>query len=186
MIETNETQTSITYTCQNEASIEDSHPAQSSPQMLQETLTSAIAQLKNELHWKLQQLLSNQEQQLSEVGSKINFLTQELEQAILDFQKIARVANHTYRSLQSSVEVAHQTTDGDRKSVIPDELNIVATHPAKLPVVEKYGLGYILKDKTLDLSKLQFSLHAAKSRESLERWLVTRRQEMKDKFSGIS
>jgi hypothetical protein len=112
--------------------------------------------------------LSTQEQKLSEVGENINALTQKLEQEILDFQKFAGVANRIYRSFKLLVEQTNKKTNGNYQSLIPDELNIVATHPSKLPVVEKYGFGYILKEKTVDLSKVKLSIYASKSPEALK------------------
>ena len=155
MMEKNISQTSVTDIGNTDLTMErDCDTFQLSSQILQKSLTSAIAKLEKEIQEKLRQLLSNQKQQLSEVGEKINALTQELEQAILDFHKIARVANHTNCSLQSFVKKIHNTTEGNHQSVIPDELNIVAIHHSKLPVVKQHGSGYILKDKTVDLSKL--------------------------------
>ena len=185
-LETNIPQTSLTSISQTASLMgRDSYPSQSSLQMVQESLNSAIAQLEEELLRKLQQLLLTQEKKISQVAENINGLTQELEQAMLDFQNFAQVANQTYHSLQLFGEQLNNITDGNHQSVIPDELNIITTHPSKLPVVEKHGLGYILKDKTLNLSKSNLSIQASKSRQSLERWLEARRRDMEDKFSGI-
>ena len=155
MIEANIVQKSITNLCHNDSLVMRKNSA-SKPysQVLQESLSLAISQLENEIQGKLRQLLSNQKQQLSEVGESINSLTQELEKAILEIHKIARATNNTYRSLQSLVEQTNKTTDCKYQSTILEELNIVATNYSRFPVVEKHNSGYILKERKIDFSKL--------------------------------
>jgi hypothetical protein len=140
-----------------------------SPQMLQESLSSAVVQLKTELQDKLEELLSKQEYQLLEIGENINTLTQELEQAIAAFLQIAQQANKTYSSLQFLGESVDKKLNNLSKAGGKDTVRMVYSHASKLPlpVVEKYGLGYILKNKTVDLSKLGITLSLSRQSPSL-------------------
>ena len=97
MIETHVLNPSVTEIYSTTQPIETAHK---SPQMLQESLTSAVIQLETVLQDKLEKLLSKQEYQLLKIGENINSLTQELEQAISEFLQISQQANKTYSSLQ--------------------------------------------------------------------------------------
>ncbi len=157
MIETHVLNPSVTEIYSTTQPIEAAHK---SPQMLQELLTSAVVQLETELQDKLEKLLSKQEYQLLEVGEKINALTQELEQAISEFLHIAQQANKTCSSLQFLGESVQKKPNNLPNKGSKDTVRVVYSHAAKLPlpVVEKYGLGFILKDKMVDLSQLGITL----------------------------
>lgn len=123
----------------------------------QQSLSRSISQLENEIQEKLRQLLSRQKQQLSEVGENINSLTEELEKAIIEFHKIAKVTNNTYRSLQSFVKQnsCKKIEDiSDESTIVLEEFKIIINEESKLPIVEKKHSVYTLKEQKIDLSKL--------------------------------
>jgi hypothetical protein len=166
MIETHVLNQSVKEIPSTTQPIETAHK---SPQMLQELLTSAVVQLETELQDKLEKLLSKQEYQLLKIGENINSLTQELEQAISEFLQIAQQANKTYSSLQFLGQFVEQKPNNSLNKGSQDTVRVVYSHAAKLPlpVVEKYGLGFILKDKMVDLSQLGLTLSLSRQSPSL-------------------
>jgi len=96
-------------------------------------------------------------------------LTQELEQAISEFLQIAQQANKTHSSLQFLGQFVEQKPNNSPNKGSQDTVRVVYSHAAKLPipVVEKYGLGFILNYKTVDLSQLGITLSLSRQSPSL-------------------
>ena len=126
--------------------------AQSVTEMLHESLTMAINDLEQEVQGKLKNTLSKQEEQVSQVSERINLLTQELEKALLEFNRFGQMANQTHQSLQSLTRTEKNKKGTSLQSAIEEGLNIVVSEPTKLPMVEKSGLKYILKDRIIGLA----------------------------------
>jgi len=69
-------------------------------------------------------------------------------------------AKKTCSSLQFLGESVQKKPNNLPNKGSKDTVRVVYSHAAKLPlpVVEKYGLGFILKDKMVDLSQLGITL----------------------------
>ena len=155
MLETNSIQKPITNLCHTDSPVMIKNSA-SKPysQILQESLSLEVSKLENKIQRKLRQLLFNQKQQLSEVGEKINSLTQELEKIILEFHTITKITNKTYRSLQYLVEQTNKTRECNNELIVVEDFKIVVINYSRLPIVEEYDSGYILKERKVNLSNL--------------------------------